>query len=552
MNMRPSRHRQPTLLDRLDALDRVLELAEDRADADRVAAARAVREKADARLARGDGLAVAALVGGTGSGKSSLFNALAGGPLSPVGVRRPTTEEPRAAFVPAAVAGAEDPGAPEPAESPQSGVHRLLDWLAVPQRHELRPDGDGAGLPEGLVLLDVPDHDSVATGHRETVDRLVERVDVLVWVVDPVKYAMRSLHEGYLARLATHADVVVVVLNRIDEVGEDERDAIAGDLRRLLDREGLGAAQVLTTSARTGAGVGALATVLAAEAEAQGAAARRLAGDLRAVAAELAVDVGTEPPGPLDLDGVVEAMAGAAGVAGVAATAAAESRAGAMAGTRPVVSRAGAAVASRGPALLRHLRGLLPGADRDGSRRAAHAAPVGVRHAVVEVVDRCVAPLPTRWRARLHEVAGVDSGDLARSVASAVDRVPLRSPRRWWWPVVAAVLSLLELAVVVGVLWLAGLAVLDWLQLPRPDPPAAAGRVPWPTALLLGGLLLRFVGGAVRRWLVGLGAARYRRRVAVQLLQAVREVAESELVGPLRAELDAREELRDQLATLSS
>jgi GTP-binding protein EngB required for normal cell division len=540
------------LPDRLAALDRALELAEGRVDPDRLASARAIRGKADERLARGDGLVVAALMGGTGSGKSSLFNALAGSDLSPVGVRRPTTEVPRAALSSAAAA---------------DGGGRLLDWLEVPQRHEDPPGPEGdtevsgrragrrrapAGWPEGLVLLDVPDHDSVAPGHRETVDRLVDRVDVLVWVVDPLKYAMRSLHQGYLARLATHADVLLVVLNRADELSETDLEACRTDLRRLLDGEQLRDARLLVTSARTGQGVGELSAVLRREVDERTAGARRLAGDLRTAAADLGIDVGTQPPGPLDDDGVVEALAGAAGVGGVAATAGAESRQEAMAGTRPVLSRAGAAVASRGPALLRHLRGYLPGRGEGRARPSAHAAPVGVRHAVVEVVDRCAGPLPTRWRGRLHEVAGVDSGALARAVAGAIDRVPLRSPRRWWWPLVAALLSLLELATLAGIVWLGVLGVLGWLQLPVPDPPVAVGEVPWPTALLVGGGLLRLLGGVIRRRLTALGAARYRRTVALQLLEAVREVADTQVIRPLRAELDAREELRELLAELAA
>jgi GTP-binding protein EngB required for normal cell division len=503
-------------------------LADGRVDAARVARARAVRKKADARLARGEGLVVAALVGGTGSGKSSLCNALAGSEVSPVGVRRPTTEVPRA------VVGG-DLGASGP----------LLDWLAVPQRH-----AGGEEVPDGLVLLDLPDHDSVAVGHRDTVDRLVERVDVLVWVVDPIKYAMRALHEGYLGRLATHAEVVLVVLNRVDELAEADRAAVEVDLRRLLDAEGLGKARVVLTSARSGEGVGELRRILAEEAAEHGAAARRLAGDLRATALDLLVDVGARDAGPLDAEGVVEALAGAAGVGGVAATAADESRAGALEGTRPIVSRAGTAIISRGPSVLRHLRGLLPGGPDAPSRASAHAASVGVRHAVVQVVDRCAEPLPAPWRGRLQQVVGADSGALARTVAAAVDRVPLRSPRRWWWPVLALVLSVLELAVLAGAVWLAGLAVLGYLQLLAPQPPLAVGRVPWPTALLLGGLALRLLGGVLRRRLAKGGAHRHRQRVARELLVAVQEVAAERVVAPLRAELAARDELRAHLASL--
>ena len=98
---------------------------------------------------------VVALAGATGSGKSTLFNALTGLELSRVGVRRPTTSAP--------VACAWDP----------RGAAGLLDRLGIPPqvryaRHsvldeEPRAAEDGLG---GLVLLDLPDHDSAASGHR--------------------------------------------------------------------------------------------------------------------------------------------------------------------------------------------------------------------------------------------------------------------------------------------------------------------------------------------------------------------------------------------------
>src|SRR2546430_9411152 len=56
--------------------------------------ARSVLEGAHARLGFEGSAYVLALVGGTGVGKSSLLNALAGGVISPASARRPTTDEP--------------------------------------------------------------------------------------------------------------------------------------------------------------------------------------------------------------------------------------------------------------------------------------------------------------------------------------------------------------------------------------------------------------------------------------------------------------------------
>ena len=109
-------------------------------------------------------------------GKSTLFNALAGLELARVGsaVRRP-----RARW---------------PASGARRGPTPLLEWLrdpAAPPGAAARASSTrGAGdALDGLVLLDLPDHDSTDLTHRHEVDRLVELVDLFVWVLDPQKYA---------------------------------------------------------------------------------------------------------------------------------------------------------------------------------------------------------------------------------------------------------------------------------------------------------------------------------------------------------------------------
>ncbi|PMC97498.1 ABC transporter, partial [Brevibacterium paucivorans] len=103
----------------------------------------------------------------TGSGKSSLFNAVSGLEIAEVGVRRPTTSEPIAC-----VWG--------------EGGDDLLDWLEVPKSRrtwrESALDGDDEEPLRGLILIDLPDHDSTAYAHREVSDRLIDMVDVVFWV----------------------------------------------------------------------------------------------------------------------------------------------------------------------------------------------------------------------------------------------------------------------------------------------------------------------------------------------------------------------------------
>src|SRR4051794_38009790 len=78
------------LADRLAALRQAVGGADGRVELPEVGAARALLAKAGARAALGDATVVA-LAGATGSGKSTLFNALSGSEVSTSGVRRPTT-----------------------------------------------------------------------------------------------------------------------------------------------------------------------------------------------------------------------------------------------------------------------------------------------------------------------------------------------------------------------------------------------------------------------------------------------------------------------------
>ena len=225
------------LVARLDAIRRFLDAVDGQVPDARLVGAHTLVERAGTRLSLSRDHTVVALAGATGSGKSSLFNALAQMELSPVGVRRPTT-----GVAHACVWG------------PLDGRNRLLDWVGVLPRHrfvrESALDGDDESALHGLVLLDLPDFDSVQRSHRLEVDRLLGLVDLVVWVVDPQKYADRVIHNSYLREFHRHRDVTVVVLNQADRLPPAELPRVLADLRRLLDADGLDGVPLLATIGR--------------------------------------------------------------------------------------------------------------------------------------------------------------------------------------------------------------------------------------------------------------------------------------------------------------
>ncbi|MGY1708965.1 GTPase [Geodermatophilus sp. SYSU D00758] len=500
------------LADRLAALREAVEVADGRLEADAVGRSRAVLAKAGAREALGDATVVA-LAGATGSGKSTLFNALSGAEVSAPGVRRPTTGTAHAT-----VWGADD------------SSDRLLDWLEVPRRHRHAPEP----AFDGLVLLDLPDHDSVRLEHRLEVDRLVQLVDVLVWVLDPEKYADAAVHERYLVPLAGHAGVLLVVLNKVDRLDAAAARACLADLRALLDREGLAATPLLAVSARTGAGLGELRGELARRVSARRAATDRLAADVRACAGELADHCGPAGGGPaVGPDDRARLTAALGDAAGVPAVVSAVARS---------VRRDG--TAATGWPVVRWTRRLRPDPldrlhlGREGARSSLPAAGT-VQRAAVEralrgVRDSAGEGLPESWRDELRrtaEVAGDRLPDRLDAAVAGTDLGPRTTPL--WQRAVGGLQWLLALVALAGALWLLALVLLGFLQLDDVVPVPRVEGLPVPTLLLVGGLLAGALLALLARPLVGLRARRRARRAELRLRGAVDVVAQEEVLGPL-------------------
>jgi hypothetical protein len=141
------------------------------------------------------------------------------------------------------------------------------------------------------------------------VDRLAKLADMVIWVLDPQKYADAAVHNRYLIPLAGHASVFTVVLNQIDTLPPEQIRDCEQDLRRLLDAEGLSDTPVLPVSARTGEGLGDLRALLTQTVQRNRAVTDRIAADIDGVIG------GFEPhAGPqIAPDTAEPALAGSAG-----------------------------------------------------------------------------------------------------------------------------------------------------------------------------------------------------------------------------------------------
>ncbi len=109
---------------RLDALRELVGLSRTRIDATTLAEAGRVLDEAAARQRLSARHTVVSVTGATGSGKSMLFNALAGAQISDTGLRRPTTSAPIACSWTDGAAGAAGPDRHPRAAAPQAAARR--------------------------------------------------------------------------------------------------------------------------------------------------------------------------------------------------------------------------------------------------------------------------------------------------------------------------------------------------------------------------------------------------------------------------------------------
>lgn len=490
----------------LDLFDRVVAAAAGAAPPETVEEAALVGRRARARRGYLGETLVVALAGGTGSGKSSLVNALAGEEVAPTGPLRPTTDRPLA-WIPA---------------NPEPGLVRLLDDIGVEDRV-------GQDRLPWLAVIDLPDVDSTSFGHRAMVERLLPHIDAVVWVVDPEKYQDRVLHR-YLRETVEHAARFRFVLNQRDRIDPADLPAMLDDFAATLRADGIADPVIVATAADPfdgpPDGVEGLVEALSALGDAKEVVTAKLTTDLDGAVARLAAAAGLGGGAPTGFDRRWEHVVGRASVAAAG---------GLVDGLARLAPAVGAAWGREGVGLGRRpappvLEVPLP-STAAGSARAVREIEALVEALAGEVGGEVSAAVEAVGEGVEREVQGALE-------AAALDRTVVLPEPPAWWRVGAWVRRVALVLAAVTAVW--GF-----------DAVRSEAGVALPALALVGCLLALL-------WVPAAGAAAGRRRAveaAAAARDGVQEVVRRELdrrVGrPLRAALRVRAGLGAALAEWS-
>ena len=536
--------------------------------------------------------------GATGSGKSTLFNAIAGQNIALSAPTRPTTSTVQAAIWEA------------------EGSEELLDWLGIdkrvyPQTQALAAEGEategneasgnnkvagGVAAPNavtepapglfnrirravggrgemrtrtgGLILLDMPDFDSVTTTNRDLAARMMRYVDVLVWVVDPQKYADAVIHRDFMVPLAASGAQALCVLNQADKLAPAEVPAVLASLTRLLQAEGTEAhllAAPIAVSARTGEGVDVLRDLLAQVAAAKSLSLQRTDAQLHATASQLrtyAGGEGTVLAGAYALDAeqkLVKACYASSQAEQVLQAATASYRRTAGQHTGWILTRwmsrlkadplrrlhLGQQEETKSTSKAEKSAGMLGSDSENAPELVASSLPplsaaqkAGMANAVRQYSKQMAARIDEPWKRSMKEAALSREAELPELLERDMVRIDYGLGRtRAPWVIFNALQWIALLSALVGVGWLTLISGMAYLQIQLPPAPTPEGSpVPLPTLLLLLGILLGIASAGVGRLLTAMGSRYYARKLRGRLQTGMEKAVQSCVVAPVQQE----------------
>lgn len=530
--------------------------------------------------------------GATGSGKSTLFNAIAGQNIALSAPTRPTTSTVQAAIWEA------------------EGSEELLDWLGIdkrvyPQTQALAAEGEttegnkatgGVAAPNtvtepapglfnrirravggrgemrtrtgGLILLDMPDFDSVTTTNRDLAARMMRYVDVLVWVVDPQKYADAVIHRDFMVPLAASGAQALCVLNQADKLAPAEVPAVLASLTRLLQAEGTEAhllAAPIAVSARTGEGVDVLRDLLAQVAAAKSLSLQRTDAQLHATASQLrtyAGGEGTVLAGAYALEAeqkLVKACYTSSQAEQVLQAATASYRRAAGQHTGWILTRwmsrlkadplrrlhLGQQDETKSTSKAEKSAGMLGSESENAPELVASSLPplsaaqkAGMANAVRQYSKQMANRIDEPWKRSMKEAALSREAELPELLERDMVRIDYGLGRtRAPWVIFNALQWIALLSALVGVAWLTLISGMAYLQIQLPPAPTPEGSpVPLPTLLLLLGILLGIASAGVGRLLTAMGSRYYARKLRGRLQTGVEKAVQSCVVAPVQQE----------------
>ena len=149
------------------------------------------------------------ILGGTGVGKSTIINVLAGSEISKTSHRRPITDR--------VIVYHYKDNRPE-----LKNLDQDMIWISH--------DNDDI---KHVIVCDLPDYDSLMSIHRHRVETFSQELDLLIWVTSPEKYG-----DGAMFKLIDIMNKSInnfcFVLNKIDQLSDNDQSLVMGKFTALL------------------------------------------------------------------------------------------------------------------------------------------------------------------------------------------------------------------------------------------------------------------------------------------------------------------------------